>query len=346
MTGNPERKVETSAVILAAGKGVRMVSPRAKTLHSLCGEPLLDHILRAVKGGGVTRTLVVVGYQGKEVEAAFSGSGIEFVTQAEQRGTGHALMQTEEKFAGYRGDLLVLPGDVPLLTSRTIAELLDTHRQSGAAVTLLTSSIPDPSGYGRVIRSSDGTVERIVEEADATPVQKAVHEINVGVYCFGSRFLFLALAEISNDNSQGELYLTDVIEMAVRQRERVEAIDAPWEEAQGVNTREELARAEAIMQKKINQQWMLQGVTMVDPDTTFVQYNARIGEDTTIHPGCHIQGSTSIGKGCTIMPGAVIMDSIIGNHARLGPYCILEGCELPDGASVGPFEIKEGNHQP
>ncbi len=335
-----------AAVILAAGKGVRMVSERAKVLHPLCGEPMLGHVLRAVAECGPERTLVVVGHQAEEVKAAFADEKVEFVLQEEQRGTGHALMQTEKYLGGCGGEILVVPGDTPLLKAQTLLTLLKTHRETGATVSLLTARLPDAAGYGRVIRERDGSVARIVEDRDATVEEAAVNEINVGAYCFAASFPFEALLKVRDDNAQGELYLTDVVEVAVGNREKVAALEADADEVMGVNSRVELARAEKIMRSEINRCWMLRGVTMVNPAATYVDSGAKIGVDSVMHPGCHILGESVIGERCTVMPGAIVIDSRIGREARLGPYCILERISVPDGGEVAPFEIKRGTDRP
>ncbi len=337
---------ETAAVILAAGKGVRMVSRKAKALHPLCGMPLLGHLLRTVSRCEPGRTLVVVGYQADEVRAAFSDWEVEFVLQEEQRGTGHALMQVERYLADHGGEIMVLPVDTPLLKPYTLQGLMREHREKGAAASVLTSFRSDPSGYGRVIRRQDGSVEKIVEDKDATAEQAAVKEINAGVYCFASSVLFSALKEIKDDNVQKELYLTDVIEEATKRSEKVVALEADAEEVLGINDRVELARAEKVLREEINRSWMLRGVTLIDPETTYIDCEAQIGEDTVIHPGCHIGGTTVLGKGCTVMPGAVVTDSRVGQGARLGPYCIVHGICLPYGGEVGAFETKKNALQP
>lgn len=338
--------VKAAAVILAAGKGVRMVSGMAKVLHPVCGRPMLGYVLETVRRCGVERTLIVVGHQAEAVREAFSDEGVEFVLQQEQRGTGHAVMQTERYLKDFGGEILVLCGDTPLLKPSTVQDLLRRHREAGAAVSLLTASLPDPSGYGRVIRLGDGSVAKVVEEKDTAPAETAVKEINAGAYCFAPQFLFRALSALRDDNAQGELYLTDLVGAAVKVCEKVVAMGGEADEVLGVNSRAELARAEKVLRGEINNGWMLRGVTLVDPEATYIDYEVQIGGDTVIHPGCHIYGRTVIGEGCTVMPGAVIRESRVGRGARLGPYSVLEGTCLPEGGEVGPFEVKRGGFRP
>ena len=241
-----ERRDDTVAIVLAAGQGTRMKSDLAKVLHPMAGEPLLAHVLRALRDSGVRRVLVVIGHQRERVQEAFTGAGVEWVIQAEQRGTGHAVQMAKESLAGFTGTLLVVCGDTPLLRGETLRALLDRHRRSGAAVTILSTRVPDPSGYGRIVREPGGRV-RIVEERDATPEVKAIDEINSAIYAFQYPLLEAALGRLTRHNAQGEYYLTDTPALIQQAGHTVEVECAPdWKELLGVNTPAQLAELEQI----------------------------------------------------------------------------------------------------
>jgi bifunctional UDP-N-acetylglucosamine pyrophosphorylase/glucosamine-1-phosphate N-acetyltransferase len=340
-----------ACVVLAAGEGKRMRSARPKPLHLLCGRAMLLHILDAVTDMGADRAVVVVGHGAERITKKLVDDGppglpIDFVEQEVQRGTGDAVMVALTAFpedADDEGDLLVLPADQPLLRATTLDDLVTLHRESGAAATLLTADLPDPTGLGRVVRGKDGNVDRIVEQRDATDEERAIREINTAVYCFKRSLLAPALRRVTPDNSQGEYYLTDVIEVLADAGHTVAAMtidDAA--EAQGVNDRAQLAAAEAELRRRTNERWMAAGVTMVDPATTYIDAGVRLGADVTLFPGVILQGSTSIGEHTEIGPGCRLVSCVIGADCRLD-QTVGELAEVGDRARVGPFaSLKPG----
>lgn len=348
-----------AAVVLAAGKGTRMKSKLPKVLHRLCGSPMLTCVLDAVAAAGVAETVVVAGY-GADLVAREVAGRARVALQAEQLGTAHALMQAGPLFKDFAGDLLVLCGDTPLIEAATLSRLAEQHRAAGAAATVLTARMDDPTGYGRVIRDSRGNVAKIVEQKDASPEERQVNEVNTGIYCFQAAGLFDALAKITPANAQGEYYLTDIIEMYVREGLLVGAASAgDPAEVTGINDRVQLAGVERILRRRVLEELMRSGVTVVDPSSTFVDRGVRVGQDTVIHPFTLIEGNTSIGSDCSIGPGArlvgttvgngstiqnsIVIESSIGDLCSVGPFAYLRpGTELGPGVKVGDFvEIKK-----
>ncbi len=328
--------MELAAVILAAGKGTRMKSELPKVLHHICGQPMLGHVLNAVAGAGVTRTVVVAGFGFKQV-ADFVGNNARVVLQEEQLGTAHALLQAGVELSYFPGDLLVVCGDTPLLRANTLARLAQTHSATGAAATLLTAGMDDPTGYGRVIRTSDGSVSRIVEQKDATPEELKVKEINTGVYCFKGPGLFEALKEISPANAQGEYYLTDIIQIFVRKGLLVQAVLLEdHREVQGINDRIQLAQGEGLLRRRVLEELMAGGVTVMDPNSTYVDQGVRVGPDSILFPFTFLQGDTDIGSGCTIGPGTNITDCSIGNEVEI-QYSVVTGSSIGNSTVVGPY---------
>ncbi len=330
-------KPSLTAVIMAAGKSTRMKSRLPKPLHLLCGKPLLSYLLDACRSAGVARTIVVVGHEAERVQEAFRGQ-CEFALQEEQLGTGHAVMSARPLLNDYEGDLLVLPGDTPLIDGETLRKLAEHHHRSGAVATLLSAVLPHDAGmYGRVLRDPDGKVTGIVEAKDASPEQLAVREINTSIYCFKAPALFDALKEIRPDNAQGEYYLTDVIGLFTRKGDRVEAVIADdWQVTLGVNTRVEMADVAARLRRRILENLMLSGVTIVDPTNTYIDADVQIGQDTIVHPNTYILGNTIIGEECEIGPMARIENSQIGNRTTVLASQVVES-RLGDGVRVGPF---------
>lgn len=326
-----------TAVIMAAGKSTRMKSRTPKPLHPICGKPLLSYLLDACANAGVERTIVVIGHGAELVKQAFAGQ-CEFAIQEHQRGTGHAVMVTQPLLADYIGDLLVLPGDTPLIDGETLRMLYEHHVHTNASATLLSAVLPHDAGmYGRVIRDNAHRVLGIVEAKDAAPEQLAVREINTSIYCFKAPDLFEALQHIRPDNVQGEYYLTDVIALFTQQGRSVEALRADdWQVTLGVNTRVELADVAARMRRKILENLMLSGVTIVDPANTYVDADVRIGQDTVVHPNTYILGKTTIGEECEIGPVARIVDSHIGDRTTVLASQVVE-TELGNNVRVGPF---------
>lgn len=329
--------MKPTVVILAAGLGTRMKSGLAKALHPLAGRPLIQHVLQAVSGLAAERTVVVLGHQAVHVRKIVEAYGATIALQAEQLGTGHAVMQAQEVIAAAKGPVLVLCADTPLLTSATLRSIVDLHAASRAAVTVMTAVVRDPFGYGRVVRSKGG-ITRIVEEKDATTAQKKIIEVNAGIYCFEQRFLLEALKSIGNKNAQSEYYLPDTITLARKKRLVVAGLvcEDP-DEVMGVNTRVDLSRAENIMRARINRAWMLAGVTMLDPGATFIGSDITLGRDSILYPNVRLEGKTTIGTGCTVFPGSRILDSSIGNEVTVKDCSVIEQSTVSDGASVGPF---------
>ncbi|UCZ53308.1 bifunctional UDP-N-acetylglucosamine diphosphorylase/glucosamine-1-phosphate N-acetyltransferase GlmU [Bacillus shivajii] len=324
------------AVILAAGKGTRMKSDLYKVLHPVCEKPMVQHIVDQLKGCNVEKTIAIVGHGADTVKDQL-GNDIEYALQEEQLGTGHAVMQAENVLNDKDGTTVVLCGDTPLLTKETIDALIEEHESKGAKATVLTASAEDPTGYGRIIRSNDGSVKKIVEHKDASDEERLVEEINTGTYCFDNRTLFEALKHVNNDNVQGEYYLPDVIEILQKQDEIIAAyLTDDFNETMGVNDRVALSRAEQIMKKRTNEQLMRDGVTIIDPDHTYVSVDAKVGKDTVLYPGTMIKGDVTIGEQCTIGPHSEIENSMIGNETTV-KQSVVHHSEVGNRVSIGPF---------
>lgn len=329
-----------AVIVLAAGKGTRMKSGRAKVLHDMCGRSMLGHVLTTAEALEPERLIVVVGKDADEVEQAFAGR-CEFVLQAVQSGTGHAVLQAEPKLADFQGDVLLLYADVPLLRPETLRGMQTEKEAEGADLLILTAeaeTIP-----GRILRDAVGRVTRVVEKQDATPDELAIRERNTGVYLLDAQLLRKCLARLDDSNAQGELYLTDVVRLAVEDGQHVSGMrleDA--NECLGINTREELADAVAVLRGRINSHWMEEGVTLVDPGTTYIDMDVRIGRDTVIEPGCQIVGETRIGEGCHIKAYTVIESSLLEDDVAIGPSSHLRpDSHLGRGVRIGNFvEVK------
>ena len=327
---------EMVAVILAAGKGTRMKSSLPKVLHGVGGKPMLRHVMDAAQGAGAARSIVVVGFGGEQVAAAM-GDGAEYVTQAEQLGTGHAVLQTKEILRGFEGTVLLLCGDTPLLTVATLQSLCEAHQSSGAAATVLTAILANPAGYGRILRDADGGVTGIVEQKDATPEQMEIGEINTGNYCFEAAALFGALDGLTCNNAQKEYYLTDVLAILARAGQKVGAVQVgDFEETLGINSRVQLAEAEAVLRRRKLVELMESGVTVMDPASTFIDTGVSIGRDTIIYPFTWIEGDTVIGEDCRIGPNTRIQDSVLENAVTLH-FSYAHECKIHEGATVGPY---------
>ncbi len=330
---------ELAALILAAGKGTRFQSSRPKVLHEIGGRPMLAFSLDAAEALGAKRSLVVVGHGADAVRERFAGRA-EFVLQAEQRGTGHAVALCRDALGAFDGDALILYGDTPLLRGETLREMAALRERSGADLVLLSAPVDVP---GIVVRDADGAVSRIVEAPDATPDELAIAERNTGVYLLDASLLWKLLARADDRNAQGEFYLTSIVELAVADGLRVEALRLPdAEQAIGVNTRAELAEAARRMRERTLNRWMAAGVTIVDPATTWVDVDVEIGADTLIEPHCVIQGATRIGRGAHLKPGCVVESSRIGDEVVLGPNAhVRPDCSIGDGSRIGNFvEVK------
>jgi bifunctional UDP-N-acetylglucosamine pyrophosphorylase/glucosamine-1-phosphate N-acetyltransferase len=335
-TPNGESAAAVAAVILAAGKSTRMRSKLPKPLHPICGLPMTQHVVRACRAAGVERIVVVVGHEAELVREGLGG-GVEYALQQTPRGTGDAVLAAKPLLQDWPGDILVLAGDIPMLKSETLQALLDRHRSGGCAATMLTAMLDDATGYGRILRDESGCVAGIVEEKDATPDQRRIQEWNPSIYVFDSPSLWPALAELTPNNAQGEYYLTDIVKSFVGQGRVVDSsrVDDALD-VLGVNNRVELAAAGARMRERILNQLMLSGVTIVDPATTYVDADVRVGQDTLIEPSTFLLGDTVIGEDCHIGPFARIAASRIGNGVRVLASQIVES-DLEDGVRVGPF---------
>ncbi|WP_088043536.1 bifunctional UDP-N-acetylglucosamine diphosphorylase/glucosamine-1-phosphate N-acetyltransferase GlmU [Bacillus sp. EAC] len=324
------------AIVLAAGKGTRMKSKLYKVLHPVCGKPMVQHVVDHVKSVGVHTVVTVVGH-GAELVKTQLGENSEYALQAEQLGTAHAVIQAAPLLKDKEGTTLVICGDTPLITPETIQALFEEHERLQAKATILTAHLEDSTGYGRIIRSIDGSVQRIVEHKDATPDELTIQEINTGTYCFDNKALFEVLNDVNNDNSQGEYYLPDVIELLKAKDETVAAYKTSnFDETLGVNDRYALSFAETLMRKEINKKHMLNGVTIIDPLSTYISADTVIGSDTILYPGTMIYGNSIIGSDCTIGPNTEIIDSEIGNETSIKQSVVHES-KIGDSTTVGPF---------
>ena len=325
-----------AAVVLAAGKGTRMKSALPKVLHQVGGKPMLGHVLDALAKSGVEKTVVVAGHGAERVKA-YIGEKAEVVYQEQQLGTAHALMQAADALQSFPGHVLVVCGDTPLITPETLQTLFQRHVGQNASATVLTALVDDPTGYGRIIRDHTGRVERIVEQKDATPEELAVKEINTGFYCFAAAGLFAALEKISAANAQGEYYLTDIIKVYNEQNKVVAACScADFNEVMGVNDRRQLAAAAKVMRLRVLDRLMDEGVTVVDPETTYVDSTVAVDSDTVLYPGTILEGSTVIGSSSQIGPNTRIVNSRIGANCRLQYSVVLES-KIDNECTVGPF---------
>lgn len=355
-----------SVVILAAGLGKRMQSRRPKVLHPLAGLPLISHVLRAVAPLEPRQTVLVVGHGGDAVQAAVGNAygpdnalPLTYAEQVEQLGTGHAVLRAQEALKGYRGPVLVLYGDTPLIRAATLSQLVFRHRQSRPNLTMLTAIAPDPTGYGRVVRDKDGVVLSVVEEPNATMVQRAISEINSGVYVFESDWLWPHLQRIEL-NPTGEYYLTDLIAMAIKEergtsttaslnvgraKKRLQTFTLEgMEEALGINTRVQLADAENLVQTRLRRQWMEAGVTMLMPESVYLGMDVQFEPDTVLYPGCIFEGQTHIASGCALGPNTHIVDTTVGENCRI-VASMLEGSTVERGVTIGPYShLRPGAH--
>jgi len=355
----------TYAVVLAAGQGTRMKSKLYKVLHPVCGKPMVEHVVDHIREIGTERIVTIVGH-GAELVQKQLGDRSEYALQEEQLGTAHAVQQADRVLGTLSGTTLVVCGDTPLIRPETMQSLLDHHKESNAKATILTGLPADPTGYGRIIRNEGGHVERIVEQKDASDEEKKVNEINSGTYCFDNEALFKALKLVKNDNSQGEYYLPDVIEILKNQGEIISAYaTTDFEETLGVNDRVALAQAEEQMRARIAERHMRNGVSIISPQNTYISSDAIIGADTILQPGVMIEGATVIGEDCVIgqnshiinshigngttIHSSVIINSVIGTDTTVGPFAhIRPESEIGNNAKIGNFvEIKKtklGNH--
>jgi len=329
---------ELAVVILAAGKGTRMKSDLVKVLHPIAGSPMLSYSLDLARSLKPSRLVVVVGFQAELVLEKCKAEDMIFAIQKEQLGTGHAVQTAQSALRGFRGTVLILSGDVPLLTVETTEAFLKSHLDCQATLSVMTVELPNPRGYGRIFRHADGSLLRITEDKDLRAGEEEIREINTGIYCADADFLFSALSHVTPLNAQKEYYLTDIVARASEEKKRVFpflAKDAL--EVMGINTRVELARANQGMRKKIAEQHMLEGVTLIDPETTYIDREVKIGRDSVIHPNCHLLGKTSLGMGCLIEPGCKIANTQVGNRATIKASSVISECRIEDHVEVGPF---------
>lgn len=332
-----------STIILAAGQGTRMNSDLPKVLHPLNGKPLVKYSIDLAAAVGSTRTVVVIGNGAEQVRNTL-GESVVYAVQQERLGTANAVQAAEGLLGTVNGLVLVISADMPLLTAATLAHLVKTQSQSGGPLTLLTVRSANPRGFGRILRAAGGGVAGIIEEAQATPAQLQIDELNVGAYCFSSPWLWQALQKIGI-SPKGEYYLTDIVAVAVAEGKTVTGITvADEEETLGINNRVHLAEAERVIRRRINRAHMLAGVTMTDPDLVYIEESVTIGRDTTLLPNTHLSGSTVIDEGCVIGPDTSISDSTIGRHCHL-LASVIEGAVVEDEVGMGPFcHLRKGAH--
>ncbi len=324
------------AIILAAGKGTRMKSTTHKVLHPVCGKPMIGHILDQLEEVNVQRLVTVVGHEADKVKE-YVGERSEFVVQEQLLGTGHAVKQVEPLLGQQTGLTIVVNSDMPLLTAASIQSMLHHHVCCHAAATVLTAIVDDPTGYGRIVRDHNGNVEKIVEQKDCTPSETEIKEINTGIFCFDNEKLFAALKELKNNNKQNEYYLTDVMEIMRNRGESIQAFTLQNKnEAQGVNDRVQLAEVERLMRKGIITKHMVNGVTIIDPSSVYIDQDVVIGQDTLLYPNTYLYGASVIGEGCTIGPNTEIKDSVIGKHVEIKQSTIA-GANIGNDTVVGPF---------
>ena len=332
-----------AVVVLAAGEGTRMRSHQPKVLHPVAGAPMVSHVLKTATSLSPQQIVVVVGHAAEQVKAAV-GSEPAFAEQTEQLGTAHAAMQARAKIDAPVEAILVLYGDTPLITSDTLAAMLERHAAARPAITMLTAHLENPTGYGRVIRDQAGHVASVVEEAVATVEQKDIQEINTGFYVFDAEWLWPALERVQKSPA-GEYYLTDLVELAITDGRRVEALQAQdTQETLGINTRAQQAEAEAVLRHRIRARWLDAGVAMIDPSSTWIDADVSIGADTVIYPNTYLHGRTVVGSGCTLGPGTLIRDSRVGSRCQV-VFSVIEEAVLEDDVDIGPFShLRRGAH--
>jgi bifunctional UDP-N-acetylglucosamine pyrophosphorylase/glucosamine-1-phosphate N-acetyltransferase len=337
-------RMSISAVILAAGLGTRMRSNLPKMLHPLLGKPMAWHTLETVRQVTGAQPVMVIGHGAEAVRQALGPQTASYVVQEPQLGTGHAVMQAEPLLRDASDLVLVTYADMPLVSPDTLRQLVAAHQKNPAVITMVTVIATDPRGFGRIIRDAEGRVQAIVEESQATPEQLAIRELNASIYCFSASWLWPALKRIPL-SPKGEYYLTDLVGLAVADRLSVQAlVAADPAEMIGVNTRVHLAEAEALLRRRINQHWMLQGVTMINPEATYIEPEVSIGRDTLLWPDTYLRGNTIIGSDCELGPNTIIQDSQVGDACTI-LASVLEGAHLEDHVEVGPFaRLRKGAH--
>jgi bifunctional UDP-N-acetylglucosamine pyrophosphorylase/glucosamine-1-phosphate N-acetyltransferase len=331
--------MELHVVILAAGQGTRMKSRLPKVLHPVAGRPMVEYVVRTARAASPATITLVVGHQADTVRSTLGAErDLHFVVQQPQLGTAHALQQAEAVLGNRSGTLVLLSGDVPLLTASTLRRLIETHTNAGAAATVVTAMVERPYGYGRIVRTAGGQLARIVEERDASPSERAIKEINSGIYAFDLSPLWDALRGIASQNAQGEFYLTDLVAIYHRRKLALETLVLESvHETRGINSRTELAEVSRIVRQTKNEELMAAGVTIIDPATTYIEQDVEVGADTVIHPGVILEGQTRIGSACEIHANVRIADSEIADRVTINNFCVIVGTRVADGATVGPF---------
>jgi bifunctional UDP-N-acetylglucosamine pyrophosphorylase / glucosamine-1-phosphate N-acetyltransferase len=325
-------------ILLAAGQGTRMKSSLPKVLHALGGKPLFLYPLAIAQGLRPSRIVVVIGHGAESVQRSYPGPDVSWVVQEQQLGTGHAVRCAKKSFEDFSGDILILSGDVPLITQTTLERMIGTHQKQEATLTLMTACLDSPTGYGRILRNADGAIIGTVEERDALERDKQIREVNAGIYVASAGFLFAALAQVKNHNQQGEYYLPDIVTIGLAQNRKIATfrVDDP-REMMGINTREELAAMEKTLRERINGKWMEAGVTLKDPQTTYIDEGVTIGKDTVIGPNTHLRGRTTIGERCQIDGSAFLTDTELEDEVHLLFSVVMTSSRVASGAIVGPF---------
>ncbi len=327
-----------SVIILAAGKGTRMKSDKAKVLHEVFYAPMVHHVINATLPLNPAQTVVIVGHQKTAVEEALGDFDVSFVVQENQLGTGHAVLVAEDAMLADVDTVMILCGDTPLIKSETLQEMYSCHLKGHSVLTLMTTVLENPTNYGRIICNSDDQLQGIVEQKDATPAQLKINEINAGIYCVDKQFLFSALKMVGTDNSQGEVYLTDIVKLAVERDIAVEKFMMQSSlDVLGVNSRVELANAQNELQMRRNRMLMLEGVSMNSPETISISPESFIGKDTILSQGVNISYECRIGQACTIGQGAILKNCQIGDNVTIGPYSYLADCTVASDTILAPF---------
>lgn len=332
-----------AAIVLCAGQGTRMKSALPKVAHPLLGRPMGSYPIECAFAAGAARAVAVTGHGAGEVEAVLAealaahAAGLCFARQEEQLGTAHAVLCAQEALAGFQGDIFILYGDVPLVRAETLRALVEAKAEAHAPLALVTMCPPDPRGYGRIVRGDAGALVKIVEHRDASAEEQRIREVNAGLYLVSAPFLWSSLAQLDRNNAQRELYLTDLVQLAFGQGTPAAAVEADGEEVGGVNDRVELARATAILQRRINARHQRAGVTIELPDTALIDAGVEIAPDVTIEPNVRLKGKTRIGRGAHIGQGCVISNSTVGAAVEVQPYSVFEEAIVGDDARIGPF---------
>ena len=335
MTNEQFSRRKVQCVILAAGQGTRMKSARAKVLHPIVGKPMIQYAIEAANAIGSLRPIVVIGYGADQVKDAI-GDRVDYVLQVPQRGTGHAVMQARDQIDPASETIVVLYGDTPFIRAESLQWLLDAQHDAQAVLGLITFTPDNPALYGRIVRDAGGQVVDIVEHKEATPEQRAIREVNSGIFCYQTAWLLARLDHLRPRAGHGEYYLTDLVSIAAKENAVMATCSCAEAEVLGINDRVQLAAAERLMRERINTQHLLDGVTLIDPATTIIEASVTIGADTVIQPGTQLRGKTSIGRDCTIGPNTLVKDSTIGNGVAI-VASMIEGATIEDDVDVGPF---------